>query len=91
LSTTNRTQLLNWMAASQTGDTMIRAGLPSGWKEANKTGAGEFQARNIVSVITPPSGQRIWLAAFLLAARSTLDQRNRHFVPLGRAIVESLG
>lgn len=90
LSTANRRDLMGWMAASRTADTMIRAGLPAGWKEANKTGAGEFQARNIISVITPPGRQPIWVAAYLLAAKSTLAQRNRHFVPLGRAIAASL-
>jgi beta-lactamase class A len=90
LSTANRKDLMGWMVASRTADTMIRAGLPAGWKEANKTGAGEFRARNIVSVITPPGRQPIWVAAYLLAAKSTLAERNKHFVPLGKAIAQSL-
>ena len=96
LNEANRAQLLAWMAASRTADTMIRAALPPGWQEANKTGAGSWHARNIVSIITPPpiSGRPrapIWLAAYLFAAKSELAERNRQFVPLGRAIVESLG
>ncbi len=91
LSAPARGQLLAWMAASRTADTMIRAGLPAGWHEANKTGAGEDHARNIVSIITPPGRPPIWVAAYLFAARSSLDARNSHFPGLGRAIVESLG
>lgn len=95
LSAAARARLLGWMQASRTADTMIRAALPPGWAEANKTGAGSWRARNIVSRITPPSvsGSRapIWVAAYLFAARSELPERNRQFVPLGRAIVDSLG
>ena len=70
---------------------MIRAALPPGWQEANKTGAGSWRARNIVSVMTPPGRNPIWVAAYLFAAKSELAERNRQFVPLGRAIVESVG
>ncbi len=91
LRVADRDLLLQWMADSQTGKDMIRAGLPAGWKEAHKTGASEWRARNIVSVITPPSGKRIWVAAYLFAAKSELAERNRHFPALGRAIAESVG
>lgn len=90
LSPDNRARLAGWMAASRTADTMIRAGLPAGWREANKTGSGEDHARNIVSIITPPGRPPIWLAAYLFAARSSLAERNRHFPAIGRAIAESL-
>ncbi len=91
LSPAARARLFGWMHASRTADTMIRAALPPGWAEANKTGAGSWRARNIVSHITPPGRRPIWVAAYLFAARSELAERNRQFVPLGRAIVESLG
>jgi beta-lactamase class A len=91
LSPAARQTLFGWMQASRTADTMIRAALPPGWQEANKTGAGSWHARNIVSVITPPGRKPIWVAAYLFAARSELTERNRQFVPLGRAIVDSVG
>lgn len=91
LSPAMRRTLFGWMRASKTADTMIRAALPPGWQEANKTGAGSWRARNIVSVITPPGRKPIWVAAYLFAGKSELAERNRQFVPLGRAIVESVG
>jgi beta-lactamase class A len=91
LSPVARKTLYGWMQASKTADTMIRAALPPGWQEANKTGAGSWRARNIVSVITPPGRKPIWVAAYLFAGKSELAERNRQFVPLGRAIVESVG
>ena len=90
LSPVARKTLYGWMQASKTADTMIRAALPPGWQEANKTGAGSWRARNIVSVISPPGRKPIWVAAYLFAAKSELAERNRQFVPLGRAIVESV-
>lgn len=90
LSAPARAQLWTWMQASKTADTMIRAALPPGWTEANKTGAGSWRARNIVSVITPPGRKPVWVAAYLFASKSELAERNRQFVTLGRAIVESL-
>jgi len=90
LSPAARRMLFGWMQASKTADTMIRPALPPGWQEANKTGAGSWRARNIVSVITPPGRGAIWIAAYLFAAKSELAERNRQFVPLGRAIVESV-
>jgi beta-lactamase class A len=90
LSPVARKTLFGWMQASKTADTMIRAALPPGWQEANKTGAGSWRARNIVSVITPPGRMPIWVAAYLFAGKSELAERNRQFVPLGRAIVESV-
>jgi beta-lactamase class A len=90
LSPAARRTLFGWMQASKTADTMIRAALPLGWQEANKTGAGSWRARNIVSVITPPGRKPTWVAAYLFAAKSELAERNRQFVPLGRAIVESV-
>lgn len=91
LDAAHRAVLRGWMAASVTGDAMLRAGLPDGWREANKTGSGEWHARGIVSAITPPGRRPIWVAAYLFAARSTLAERSRHFPALGRAIAESLG
>ncbi|WP_303783975.1 class A beta-lactamase [Sandarakinorhabdus limnophila] len=91
LSPAARKTLFGWMQASKTADTMIRAALPPGWQEANKTGAGSWRARNIVSVIAPPRRKPIWVAAYLFAGKSELAERNRQFVPLGRAIVESVG
>lgn len=91
LGAANRTQLAAWMAASQTAQNIFRAALPPGWHEANKTGGGSWHARNIVSVITPPGRRPAYVAAYLFAAKSELAERSRHFVPLGQAIVESLG
>ncbi len=93
LSPASRTQLFAWMSKSETGDTMLRAGLPAGWSEANKTGSGSRGIRNIVSVITPPPamGRKPILAAiFLAGAEADPAARNAHYPPIARAIAAAL-
>jgi beta-lactamase class A len=91
LSAPARIQLFAWMRGSSTANNLFRPELPKGWQEANKTGSGSWHARNIVSVITPPGRKPIWVAAYLFAAKTEPEERNRQFGPLGRAIVESVG
>jgi beta-lactamase class A len=91
LSDAARAQLAGWMAGSTTADTMLRAGLPPGWREANKTGAGADRARNIMSVITPPGRAPVFVAAYLFGRAAELEARNAHFPPLARALVAALG
>lgn len=91
LDAAGRARLAALMAGSQTANGLFRAVLPPGWQEGNRTGGGEWHARNIVSVITPPGRRPVYVAAYLFAAKSGMAERGRHFQPLGRAIVESLG
>jgi beta-lactamase class A len=52
-----RRQLLTgWMLANTTGGSYIRAGVPHGWQVADKTGNGEWGARNDIAVAWPPGG-----------------------------------
>lgn len=53
----SRRQLLTgWMLANTTGGPYIRAGVPRGWKVADKTGNGDWGTRNDIAVGWPPSG-----------------------------------
>ena len=63
-----RQQLMDWMLGNQTSS--IRAGLPSGWTSADKTGSGDFGSTNDVGLAIGPNGQRV-LLAIMLRTRST--------------------
>lgn len=56
LSPAARALLRSTMAANTTGDATIRAGVPSGWEVADKTGTGERGVRNDIGIVTPPGG-----------------------------------
>ena len=59
LTTARRTQLTNWLLGNTTGGNYIRAGVPAGWKVADKTGNGDYGSRNDIAVVWPPTGDPI--------------------------------
>ncbi|HWG28121.1 class A beta-lactamase [Actinospica sp.] len=63
LTPTRRAQLVAWLQANTTGGPYIRAAVPAGWKVGDKTGNGDYGARNDIAVIWPPdNGAPIVLA-----------------------------
>lgn len=59
LTTARREQLTNWLLGNTTGGAYIRAGVPSGWRVADKTGNGGYGSRNDIAVVWPPTGAPI--------------------------------
>lgn len=54
--------LIDWLKGNQTGDTLIRAGLPESFEVGDRTGAATYGTRNAIAVIRPPGGEPIFLA-----------------------------
>lgn len=50
----HRALLNHWLLASTTGAHRLRAGLPRGWRVADKTGTGGYGTTNDVAVVRPP-------------------------------------
>ncbi|PYY32612.1 class A beta-lactamase [Curtobacterium sp. MCPF17_011] len=67
----DRELLVDTMAGTTTGDATIRAGVPTGWTVADKTGTGSHGVRNDVGIVTPPGGAPIVLV--VMTSRSTAD------------------
>ena len=65
LPAAQRRQLKDWMLGNTTGATRIRAGVPSGWPVADKTGAGDYGTVNDIAIIWPPGKAPIVLAVYL--------------------------
>lgn len=53
LDTAGRDLLVDWLKASTTGNTSIRAGLPAGWQTGDKTGSGTRGEVNDIAVVWP--------------------------------------
>ena len=66
-----RALLTRWLITNTTGDTLIRAGVPRGWKVGDKTGLGGYGTRNDIAVIWPPRAKPLVLA--ILSTRSRKD------------------
>lgn len=58
----HREQMLGWMSRNATSEKRFRAGLPTGWTSADKTGAGSFGSTNDAGLLSGPNGQRIIMA-----------------------------
>ena len=65
LTPSSREQLKNWLLGNTTGGNRLKAGLPSNWKIADKTGTGENGATNDIGILYPPNGSPIVIAAFI--------------------------
>ncbi|GAB3254609.1 class A beta-lactamase [Alteromonas gracilis] len=61
LSPADRETWLDWMSGNATGDTLVRAGAPAGWKVADKSG-GAGGLRHDLAIVTPPGRAPIVLA-----------------------------
>ncbi|EKN69824.1 beta-lactamase [Neobacillus bataviensis LMG 21833] len=69
LPTEKRTILTDWMRGNATGDALIRAGAPTGWKVDDKSGAGSYGTRNDIAIVWPPNRAPIVIA--VLSSRDT--------------------
>ncbi len=56
--------LWTWMIDSPTGPGRIKAGAPSGWTVAHKTGTGGAGQINDIGVLYPPTGEPIRIAIY---------------------------
>lgn len=75
LSPPHKALLLGWMVASPTGPARIKAGVPTDWVVAHKTGTGGYGPTNDIGVLYPPTGAPVIVAAYHHGARG---------VPAGR-------
>jgi beta-lactamase class A len=74
LSLASRALLIDWMTASRTGATRVRAGLPKSWQSGDKTGTGQNGAFNDLVITWPPDRRPILIAVYMSeSARSATE------------------
>lgn len=69
-----KTTLTDWMKASQTGDTLVRAQLPEDWTVGDKSGGGMYGSRGDLAVVWPTDGQPI-----VISVLSSRDEREADY------------
>lgn len=80
------TQLTGWMHANKTGDAKLRAGLPSGWRVADKTGGGANGATADCAAIWPPTGKPFLVAVYIHESTASFDARNAAIADIARLL-----
>lgn len=58
LSLPSRQLLTDWMLGNQITNDLLRAGMPQGWRVADKSGSGDNGTRNDIGLILPPLPRR---------------------------------
>ncbi|KIF77355.1 beta-lactamase [Streptomyces sp. 150FB] len=64
LDPAGRDLLVGWLTANTTGGEEIRAGVPAGWRVADKTGSGNNGESNDIAVVYPPGRAPLILAVY---------------------------
>lgn len=73
LSDEKREQFSDLLQGNATGDKLIRAGAPKGWKVGDKSGAGSYGTRNDIAVVWPPNREPIVMA--IMSRHDTEDAK----------------
>jgi beta-lactamase class A len=90
LSESSKDQLTRWLIGNKTGDTRMRAGLPSGWRVGDKTGSGDRGTTNDVGIIWPPGRAPVLVSIYLTETSLAGEQRNATLAAVGRAVASVL-
>jgi beta-lactamase class A len=90
LSASSRDQLTRWLLGNKTGDTRLRAGLPSYWRVGDKTGSGDRGTTNDIGIIWPPGRAPVLVSIYLTETSLAGEQRNATLAAVGRAVAYAL-
>lgn len=90
LGPASRQRLTDWMIATQTGATLLRAGLPAGWRVGDKTGAGGHGTRNDVAIAWPPGRKPVLVAAYLTGSKLDAKGRDAVLAEVGRIVASTI-
>ena len=90
LSPASQEMLKTWLIGNQVGDPLLRAGVPSDWIIADRTGAGGNGTRAIAAVMWPPQREPIIAAIYITATDASFDDRNAAIAEIGAAIADEV-
>jgi len=89
LSSASKRRITEWLIASETGYSRLRAGLPPGWTVGDKTGMGANGAANNVAVAWPPGRKPVVMTVFMSWSDSDVDTLNAAHARIAARIAES--
>jgi beta-lactamase class A len=90
LSEPSRHQLEDWLQHNETGNLLIRAGIPKTWRVGDKTGRCGNGATNDVAIIRPPGHAPMIIAIYSIGSTASADDRSAILAKTTRDIVEAL-
>ncbi|HWV63326.1 MAG TPA: class A beta-lactamase [Oxalicibacterium sp.] len=90
LGSLQREQLVFWMKKNRTGDARIRAGVPTDWIVADKTGTGSYGTTNDIGVLWPPGRAPIVVVLYFTQHEQAAKPRDDVIADATRTIVRFL-
>lgn len=84
LSPLSRHQLVSWMAEGKTGDNRLRAGMPSSWLVAEKTGTSSGGNANDIGVAWPMDRGAVIAVAYTWLPDAEPEQRDEVVAEVGK-------
>jgi beta-lactamase class A len=86
LAPASRERLTGWMVGCQTGANRLRAGLPAGWRIADKTGNNGADAAGDIAVAWRDPQTPIVIAVYTQGGKPAAAQLETVFAAVGRAV-----
>ncbi|WP_298773264.1 class A beta-lactamase [uncultured Shewanella sp.] len=77
LQKSQRDKLKNWLINNTTGDTKIRAVVPTTWIVGDKTGSGSFGATNDIAILWRPKKEPVILSIYYVQKDIDATQNNQ--------------
>ena len=90
LAEPQRKQLVEWMKKNTTGGASIRAGLPTTWTVADKTGSGSYGTTNDIAVIWPENQPPVVLVTYFTQPQKEAKSRNNVLAAAAKIVTEGL-
>lgn len=90
LGQSERAQLTEWLAANDVGGPLLRAGVPSDWVVADRTGSAEYGTRGVAAVLWPPEQAPVVAVVYITKTDAPVEARNAAIASIGRAIASEL-
>lgn len=91
LNKRDRALLTHWMRTNNTGDTLIRAGVPDSWKVADKSGAGGYGTRNNIAVAWPSKGAPLVISVLSSKDRKDAEREDELVAETAKVVADTLG
>jgi len=90
LSPASRQQLIDWLLATKTGASRLRAGLPASWRFGHKTGSGDHGTANDVGIAWPPQRRPLLLAVYLTNTAVSPERQDVVHRAVAAAVAETI-
>jgi beta-lactamase class A len=88
LSPASRMQLADWLRATTTGGSRLRAGLPKDWRVGDKTGTSDNGVSNDIAIVWPPGRAPLLVTAYYAESTAPQETRNAVIAEVGRIAAE---